>query len=95
MRTTGIVLLVVVALIFLGGSVRIGGDSVFGHLDSALGTTVLSDVYHTVFFFMQKGVESVESEYDRTQEGLKDFQDRPLGFDKKKQYKTLDDAARY
>ena len=95
MKNLAIILIVIIVLIFLGGAIRVGGDSLLGHVDSALGITALSDTYYTLFFFMRRGVQKVESEYTKTDEDLKDFQQRPLGFDKKKKYKDLDAASHY
>lgn len=95
MKTFLLVLLIVLAIIFIGGALKIGGDSIFGHVDSALGRPLLTNVYYTVFFFMRSGAETVESGYTSTDQGLKDFQEKPLGFDKKKKYRDLDKAATY
>ena len=95
MKNLAIILIVIIVLIFLGGAIRVGGGSLLGHVDSALGITALSDTYYTLFFFMRRGVQKVESEYTKTDEDLKDFQQRPLGFDKKKKYKDLDAASHY
>lgn len=95
MKSVVIVLVVILALVFLGGAIRVGGDSLLGHLDSALGITVFSDAYYTLFFFMHEGVDAVQSEYTKTNRELRDFQQKPLGFDKKKKYRELNDAAKY
>jgi hypothetical protein len=95
MRAFIIILIAVLAALFAAGSIRAGGDSLLGHIDSALGITGFTDLYYTVFFFMHRGIKSVESEYNRTDRRLRDFQNKPLGFDKKKTYRRLDDAAHY
>jgi len=95
MKAFIIILIAVLAVLFVGGAIQVGGDSLLGHVDSALGITGFTDLYYTVFFFMRKGIESVELEYRKTDQELRDFQDKPLGFDKKKAYRQLDDAAQY
>lgn len=95
MKAFIIILIAVLALLFVGGAIRVGGDSLLGHVDSTLGITGFTDLYDTVFFFMRRGIESVEHEYKKTDQELKDFQDKPLGFDKKKTYRRLDDASKY
>jgi hypothetical protein len=95
MRTIIVALVIVLVVIFVGGSLRVGGDSIFGHVDSVVGAPVLTGIYRTLFFFLYKGVTTVESEVSKTSEDLKEFQERPLGIDKKKTYRQLDDAAKH
>jgi hypothetical protein len=95
MRTVIVALVIALVVIFVGGSLRVGGDSIFGHIDSVVGAPVLTGIYRTVFFFLYKGVAAVESEVSETNEELKEFQERPLGIDKQKTYRQLDDAAKH
>lgn len=94
MKAVVVVLVVILALVFLGGAIRVGGDSLLGHVDSVLGITLFSDVYYTLFFFMHEGVDRVESGYKNTDRELRDFQKKPLGFDKQRKYRELNDAAK-
>lgn len=95
MKVLIIVLVVVFAVIFVGGSLTIGGDSIFGHIDSALGTTVLRSLHSTLFFFLYDGRDAVEDELTETGDDLREFEQRPIGIDNKKKYKRLDEAAQY
>jgi amino acid permease len=95
MKVVIIVLVVVLAVIFVGGSLTIGGDSIFGHIDSALGTNVLTGLYSTLFFFLYRGTETVEEGVAETGEDLREFEQRPIGIDNKRKYKQLNDAAQY
>lgn len=95
MKVFIIVLAVVLAVIFVGGSVNLGGDSIFGHIDSALGTSVLTRIHAAVFFFLDSGRDQIDEELTQTGEDLREFEERPIGIDNKKKYKQLDDASKY
>ena len=91
MRTFGFVLLVFLVVVFIGGYINIGGAPIFWHIDAALGTDVLMELHHGVFFFLYGS----SSRLTHTTEKLKEFQETPLGIDKKRKYRQLDDASRY
>jgi len=94
MKTAIVVVCIIVAVIFLGGAVSIGGAPVFGHIDRLLKTDVLMNVYRTAFFFFYSAEESVESGLERTDSKLREFQERPAGIDKKEKDKQLEDATK-
>ncbi len=95
MRNTSLILAVSLAILFVGGYFSIAGSPILEHVDSLLGTSILMDLHRGVFFFVYRGENAVRSGYTRTDRELRDFQQRPLGFDKKKQYRTLDKASDY
>lgn len=89
------VLVVVLAVIFIGGAFPVGGNSIFGHIDSVLGITALTSLHHSVFFFLYRGSEGIEEGLTKTGSDLREFEQRPVGIDNKRKYRQLDDAARY
>jgi len=94
MRAFIFVLVVVLALIFVGGGVPIGRDTIFGHIDSMLGTTALMNLHHAVFSLLYRGEETLESGVVKTDRDVKEFQERPIGIDNKGKYRLLDEAAK-
>ncbi|MDQ7782833.1 MAG: hypothetical protein RDU20_08135 [Desulfomonilaceae bacterium] len=90
-----IVLVVVIAVIFVGGAFPIGGDSIFGHIDSLLGISAFTGLHHTVFFFLHRGTERIGEGLTKTGEDLREFEKRPAGIDNKRKYRQLDEASRY
>lgn len=95
MRELSIVLAISIVILFVGGYFNVAGAPILEHIDSLLGTSVLMDLHRGVFFFVYRGGDAVKSEYSRTDRKLRDFQEQPLGFDKKKEYKKLDKASDY
>jgi len=93
MKTGIIVVCIVVAVMFLGGAVNIGGAPVFGHIDNFLGVHALMNAHRSVFFFLHKGQEVLESESERAGSTVNEFQERPVGIDNKGKYRQLDEAA--
>lgn len=90
--TTVVILL---AVIFFCGSVSLGGNSVFGHIDNALGTTFFMRVHYLTYWFLYTGREKVESGIQDTSKKIDNFSERPAGIDKKKYYRKLDDASQH
>ena len=93
MRTFVIVVIIILAIIFLGGAVPIGNAPLFGHVDSILGTSALMKLHKGVFFLLYRGEESVESGVERTGAEIEGFQQTPLGLDKAEKHKKLQEAA--
>jgi hypothetical protein len=93
MRAFIITLIVVLAVIFFFGAVSVGGRSLFGHIDYALGTNVCMTLHRTVFFFLYRGQDTVREGVGTTKSDIDRFQRAPAGFDKKRQYEKLDEAA--
>ncbi len=81
------------AVIFIGGGIDVGSQPMFGHVDTILKTNAFMGLHEAVFFFLYRGEGSAEEGYGKTREDLDDFQRAPLGFDKRKHYKELDEAA--
>jgi hypothetical protein len=93
MRTAIIVIVIILAIILLGGVVNLGGAPIFRHIDSVLGTNVLMTSHNTLFFFLHRAHQRIEKESSRAGEELKEFQEKPIGIDKKDHYKKLDEAG--
>lgn len=94
MRVFIVVLAVVLAVIFVGGSLPVGGNSIFGHIDSALGISALTSLHNSVFFFLHRGTDRIEDGLSKTGKDLQEFEERPIGIDNKSKYKQLDEAAK-
>jgi hypothetical protein len=95
MRTVIIVLVVIIAVILVGGSVELGERPLFGHLDAMLGTGVFMGVHMALFSFLYGGADAVEGEFQETDRSLEEFSEKPIGIDNKKKYKQLDEASQY
>ncbi len=95
MQNLSLVLAISLVVIFVGGYFNVAGAPIFDRIDSLLGTSILMDLHHGVFFFVYRGGDAVKSEYSSTDRKVRDFQDKPLGFDKKKEYRKLDKASDY
>ncbi|MGO9568990.1 MAG: hypothetical protein ACLP5H_15755 [Desulfomonilaceae bacterium] len=93
MRTAIIVIVIILAIVLLGGVVNLGGAPIFSHIDSVLGTDVLMSAHNTIFFFLSRAQHRVEEESSKAGEEVKKFQEEPLGIETKGRYKKLDDAA--
>jgi hypothetical protein len=91
MRTVAIVLAIFLAVVFIGGAVKLGGVPLFERVDVALNTDVLMDLHHGIFFFLHEG----EGEYQNASQRVKQFEEKPIGIDNKKHYRQLDQAAKY
>lgn len=95
MRYFIIVFAIIFGFIFVGGYVNLGGAPVFAHMDRMLGTNMFMKMHKTTFFFLYRGGHDVRDGVRRTEEDLKDFEQRPLGIDRKREYKRLDEASQY
>jgi hypothetical protein len=95
MRTAIIVIVIVLGIVLLGGMIRLGGVPIFARIDAVLGTNILMTAHDTLFFFMHSAHQTIEDESTRANRELKEFQEKPIGIDKKGHYRKLDDAASY
>jgi hypothetical protein len=93
MRTAIVVIVIVLAIVLLGGVVNLGGAPIFSRIDAVLGTNVLMTAHDTLFFFLHTAHQRIEDESSRANKELKEFQEKPIGIDTKGRYKRLDDAA--
>jgi hypothetical protein len=94
MRIAIIVVAVILGVIFIGGAVNLGSAPLFGHLDRAFGTNALMQLHYTIFSFAYRGQSQSESE-PGAGDGRSEFEKRPLGIDKEKNYRRIDDAGKY
>jgi hypothetical protein len=95
MRWFIIVFGIIFFVVFIGGAINVGEKPIFGHIDSILGTTALMRLHYVTFSLLYRGEHSLGEGLDRTDEDLRDFSKRPMGFDKAKKYRTLDSASDY
>lgn len=95
MRAALVIILVVVVILLLGGAINIGSQPLFGHMDSMLGTNLFMDLHMAVFSFIHGGSDTVEREFENADSEIEEFSERPIGIDKKKKYKQLDEASDY
>ncbi len=93
MRTFVAVIVIVLAIILIGGVVNVGGAPIFSRIDSLLGTNILMKAHNTVFFFLHRVKSTVDTEASSVETGVKGFQAKPLGIDNKGRYRQLNDAA--
>ncbi len=93
MRAAIVVIVIILAIVLIGGVVNLGGAPIFRHIDSVLGTNVLMTAHNTLFFFLHRAQQRVEEESSRANKELKEFQEKPIGIDKKGHYQKLDDAG--
>ncbi len=93
MRAFVAVIVIVLAIILIGGVVNVGGAPIFGRIDSLLGTHILMKAHNSVFFFLHRVKDTVGSEASSVKTKVKDFETKPLGIDNKSRYQQLDDAA--
>ncbi|AFM25210.1 hypothetical protein [Desulfomonile tiedjei] len=91
MKSLSVGLAIFLLVVFAGGYFTVKGEPLFSRIDSALHTDVLMDLHHGIFFFVYRGKDKIRA----TEEGLSTFQEAPLGFDKKKQYRRIEDASKY
>jgi len=93
MRAAIVVIVIVLAIILIGGVVNVGGAPIFSHIDSLLGTDVLMTAHNTLFFFLHGVRQTIEDESSGAVTKVKKFQEEPLGIDKKGRYQKLDEAS--
>jgi hypothetical protein len=94
MKALIITVVVILLVIFLGGAVPLGGASLFEHIDSVLGVNALMSVHYATFWLLYRGEADTGSGITRTKKDIEQFEKAPVGFDKHKTYKKLDEAAR-
>ena len=92
MRALILVVLVILAIIFLGGGVNLGKAPLFGHIDAVLGTNALMNMHYAIFSWLYRGERSVAEGIGRTGGDIDEFTKRPLGIDNPKKYRQLDRA---
>lgn len=93
MKVVIAVIVVLLATIFFCGSINLGGNSIFGHIDNALGINFFMRVHYLTYWFLYSGKQKVESEIDGTSKRIDNFAERPAGIDNKKYYRKLDEAS--
>jgi hypothetical protein len=93
MRSVITVVVIALAVIFAGGVINIGGAPVFARMDRVIKTGVFMNLHRSCFFFLYRGERSMESGVGRTKSEVDEFNKRPIGIDRKGEYKRLDDAA--
>jgi hypothetical protein len=93
MRAAILVIVIIIAIVLLGGVVNLGGAPIFRHIDSVFGTNVLMTAHNTLFFFLHRAQQRIEEQSSKAGEELEKFQEEPIGIDTKGRYKKLDDAA--
>lgn len=93
MRTAIVIVILIIAVIFVGGGINIGSRPIFGHIDALLGTTALMDLHQTLFSLLYRGETSMGSGLRRSGSDVERFQQAPAGFDKRKHYRQLDKAS--
>jgi hypothetical protein len=76
MRTLIIVVLAVLVVIFLAGTLNVGGASIFQRLDSMLGTDAFMDLHDSIFFFLYRARDHADSELSRAKSDLR--KNRPV-----------------
>lgn len=94
MKALIITVIVILLVIFVGGAVPLGGASLFEHIDSVLGVDALMRVHYATFWLLYRGEASPGSGISRTRKDIQDFEKAPVGFDKQKTYRKLDEAAK-
>jgi hypothetical protein len=93
MRALIIVIFALLAIIFVGGSLNIGGAPIFQHLDSLLHTDVLMDLHSSIFYFFYRVEHSAGEGLSRTKSDLEQFQQKPVGLDKRGYQRKIDKAS--
>jgi hypothetical protein len=94
MRIAILIVAVALAVIFVGGAINIGRAPLFGHIDSALGTTALMNLHYTVFSMVYRGQGSAGAGYGKTKSDIDDMA-KKAEFGKREKYKRLDRESTY
>ena len=94
MRIAILVICVLLLVIFVGGAVNLGRAPLFGHIDSALGTTALMNLHYTVFSLLYRGEDSAGNLGEGTRSGIDDMA-KKAEFGKRQKYKRLDRESDY
>jgi hypothetical protein len=94
MRTLIIVVLAVLAIIFVGGTLNVGGEPIFQRLDSMLNIDLFMDLHDSVFFFVYLWKDRADSGMSRAKSDLEKFEEKPVGIDNKSYQRKIDNVAR-
>jgi hypothetical protein len=94
MRTLIIVVLAVLVVIFLAGTLNVGGASIFQRLDSMLGTDAFMDLHDSIFFFLYRARDHADSELSRAKSDLRKFEEKPAGIDNKGYRRKIDNVSK-
>jgi hypothetical protein len=94
MRTLIIVVLAVLAIIFVAGTLNIGGAPIFYHLDSMLDTDLFMDLHDSIFFFVYRWKDRADSGISRTKSDLRKFEEKPAGIDNKGYQRKIDNVSK-
>lgn len=94
MRPVVIIVALVLGIIFFGGAVPLGQAPLFGHIDQALGTHFFMKLHYTIFSFAYRD-RSQECPLPDAGDKRTEFEKRPLGIDKEKTYRRIDEAGKY
>ncbi len=73
MRTLIIVVLAVLAIIFVAGTLNVGGAPIFFHLDSMLDTDLFMDLHDSIFFFVYRWKDRADSGLSRAKSDLRNL----------------------
>ncbi len=93
MRTVIVIVVILLAIVFVGGVLNIGGRPLFGHMDRIIGKSLFMDIHRSCFFFLYRGHRTMDMGVDKTKSDLGEFGKRPIGIDREKQHRDLKDAA--
>jgi len=93
MRSVVIVVVAIGAIVYLGGTINVGGAPLFAHLDAMLGSDLFMSIHYGVFGFFQRGRGTAGDTMHRMGEDIDKFRQKPLGIDHGKKYRQLDNAA--
>jgi hypothetical protein len=94
MRTLIIVIIAVLAIIFVAGTLNIGGAPIFYHLDSMLDTDLFMDLHDSIFFFVDRVRDRADSDLSRAKSDLRKFEEKPLGMDNKRYQREIDNVVK-
>ncbi|MBI5568783.1 MAG: hypothetical protein HY914_02460 [Desulfomonile tiedjei] len=94
MRIAMVIVVLVLAIIFFGGAVKLGSAPLFGHIDRVLGTTVLMELHYGVFSMIYRGERAVGQEYQKTR-GTVDELEKKAEFGKTQKARQLERAGQH
>jgi|WetSurMetagenome_2_1015567.scaffolds.fasta_scaffold524697_1 hypothetical protein len=94
MRGAIVIVAIILAIIFAGGVINVGGAPLFARIDSGLRITFLMDLHYTLFSFAHRGEQGVEGTVGRAKGRADDLQQK-AEFGKRQKYKRLDAESSY
>jgi hypothetical protein len=94
MRTLIIVVLAALAIIFVAGTLNVGGEPIFQRLDSMLGADVFMDLHDSIFFFVYRWKDRADSGLSRAKGDLRKFEEKPVGIDNKAYQRKIEGVSR-